>query len=209
MYTQSHSGLQGQAIREAKGSGEERPYHLLTAYFSIPDSGSCAELRGQRSPWSPSVIGTALHFPHAGGLVRGAAVDSLSLGSPQRCRLWPGLWRGGGRREVSPKHLQARTKSSSPLPLAGRALAGSCQPGRQGRGLKSSTDSQQPARSPGCRQPRCAVPLELSLGYHLCRVRCRLLRRGRGALGLPCGQREGGIAAGRQAEGRKEGGRAD
>lgn len=207
MYVQSHSGLQGQAIQEAKGSGEERLYHLLSACFSIPVSSSCAEQRGQRSPWSPSVIGTALHFLHLGGLVWGAAIDCLSRGNLLGCRLRPGLWRGAPRSARRPR--RTRTETSSPLPLAGSALTGSCQLGRQGRALKSTTDTQQPARSPGCRQPRCAVPLELSLGYHLCRVRCRLLRRGRVALGLPCGQREGGIAAGRQAEGRKEGGRAD
>lgn len=115
----------------------------------------------------------------------------------------------GGRRELSaqnPQDSHAQFLASAPC---GSALTGHCQPGRRGRALKSTTDTQQPARSPGCRQSRCAAPPELSLGYHLCRVRCRLLRSGRVALGLPCGQREGGIAAGRQAEGRKEGGRAD
>lgn len=168
---QSHSGSQGQAIQEAKGRGEERPRHLLTACFSIPVSSSCAELRGQRSPWNPSVIGTALHFPHLGGLVWAAAAIVSRGANP--LRRGP---RTGGRRGVSPD--SPRDPHGEPLAPApcGERTDGLLPARGQGRALQSTTDSQQPARSPGCRQPRCAVPLELSLGYHPCRARCRLLR---------------------------------
>lgn len=122
---QSHSGSQGQAIQEAKGRGEERPRHLLTACFSIPVSSSCAELRGQRSPWNPSVIGTALHFPHLGGLVwAAAAIVSRGANSLRR-----GLGGAGGSARTA---RGTRTESPSPLPRAGSALTGSCQLGAKG-----------------------------------------------------------------------------
>lgn len=62
-----HSGLQGQAIRGAKGKGRREAVQLAYNMFSIPDSSYCAELREQRSPRSPSVTGTAPHFPHLCG----------------------------------------------------------------------------------------------------------------------------------------------
>lgn len=131
VYMQSHSGLQGQAIREAKGSREERPYHLRTVNFSIAVSSSRAELRGQRSPWSPRAIGTALHFPHLGGLVWGAAMGCVSLGSPLRCRLRPGLRRGARRAQPgAPAGLRPRAPRL--CPLRGTPWRAPASPGAKG-----------------------------------------------------------------------------